>query len=95
MKKRTSIGHFLKEKRVEVGLTQNELSKIFGYTSSQFISNIERDLAQPPLKTLKFYMRVLKISEEEMYSIMSENYNQLLRSSIFGQSATGKSRKRG
>lgn len=48
----TQLGDCLATKRKSSGMTQLEVSKKLGYSSSQFISNFERGIAAPPLKKL-------------------------------------------
>ncbi len=44
-----TFGEALKKYRQERGLTQKELSDKLGYSTSQFISNLERSLASPSM----------------------------------------------
>ena len=46
------IAVYLKERRVEAGLTQKAVAEHFGYTTGQFVSNWERGLVMPPLSTV-------------------------------------------
>jgi len=87
MKKNASIGEFLKERRMKKGITQADLSKTLGYSSAQFISNIERDTARPPLKILRTLMRVLEIGDKEMYDLILTHSEMVLRKTIFGSKA--------
>ena len=48
------LGPFLKKARSKMGLSQRDVADKLGYTSPQFISNVERGLCSPPLKKLKF-----------------------------------------
>lgn len=43
----------LKDARAEAGYTQKQIADKFGYDSAQFVSNWERGVSSPPLKTLK------------------------------------------
>lgn len=43
----------LKKLRTRAGLTQQEVATKFGYTTAQFVSNWERGLITPPIKTAK------------------------------------------
>jgi transcriptional regulator with XRE-family HTH domain len=45
-----TLGKFLKDNRVKAGLSQWQVAKMLGYSTSQFISNQERDIALPPAK---------------------------------------------
>lgn len=51
----------LKTAREAKGLTQRELAEKLGYTSAQFISNWERDVARLPLKIAPRILRILGI----------------------------------
>ena len=42
----------LKTLRMKAGLSQKEVASSLGYTTAQFISNIERGVAMPPIKDL-------------------------------------------
>jgi transcriptional regulator with XRE-family HTH domain len=57
---------FLKNKRLNATLTQQQASTLLGYQSSQFLSNLERGLSKPPLPVLFKMCDVYGISEEEM-----------------------------
>ena len=47
------LGKYLKKERVKTKLTQQDVSKYFGYSTPQFVSNWERGLVVPPMRTLK------------------------------------------
>ncbi|PCI27029.1 hypothetical protein COB52_05535 [Candidatus Kaiserbacteria bacterium] len=56
MKKETEyveIGMFLKGAREKAGLTQGQVAKEFGFTTAQFISNLERGLVSLPAKHIQ------------------------------------------
>ena len=44
---------YLRQKRLEAGLTQLDCAKLLGFSTAQFISNWERGVAKPPLKSVK------------------------------------------
>lgn len=58
-----SLGKQIKAARIKAGLTQAYLSKALGYTSPQFISNIERDVAPVPVQIIPSLAKLIKISE--------------------------------
>lgn len=64
------LGKFLKDKRLESGLSQGALSELLGYTNPQPISNCERGLAALPLAKLKKATVLLKIKPEEITEIL-------------------------
>ena len=58
------LSECLKDAREAKGLTQRELAEMLGYTSAQFISNWERDVARLPLKITPRILRILGIKPE-------------------------------
>ncbi|MGE3760261.1 MAG: helix-turn-helix domain-containing protein, partial [Pseudobdellovibrionaceae bacterium] len=59
----------LREARVNKGLSQIDVSKKLGYDSSQYISNWERSLAVPPVKSLKKIAGIYGISPQTLYDV--------------------------
>ncbi len=60
---------YLKNKRLERGLSQKEVSDKLGYTTPQFISNWERGLSAPPIDVFKKIASLYHVSSEEMFDI--------------------------
>lgn len=63
----SGIGQELKRLRIKAGLKQKEVAKQLGYTSPQFISNWERDVSSPPVKTIKQLAALYKTSPERLF----------------------------
>lgn len=61
------LAKFLREKRIEVGLSQGAVAKKLGYTSPQFVSNWERGLSRPPVATLRKIAQIYQIAPNEMF----------------------------
>lgn len=72
MAKSMVLAEFLKNRRVQKGLTQSAVAEKLGYTTSQFISNWERGISSPPMKTLKKLSKMYGVSPEEVYEIVLE-----------------------
>ncbi len=73
LKKRDGLSEFLKNKRVEAGLTQSEVARKLGYSSPQFVSNWERGLARPPVFILRNLTKMYRVPAEQMFkALMSE-----------------------
>lgn len=64
------LAKFLKDKRLEAGLSQGAVAKKLGYTSPQFISNWERGLSRPPIKTLRKLALIYNISPNDMFDVI-------------------------
>lgn len=69
-----NVNSFLKQKRIDAGLSQGELASQLGYTSPQFVSNWERGLSLPPKGSMKKVCKILKLD----YAAFVEDYVRLL-----------------
>ena len=65
------ISSFLRQKRIENGLSQLEFANLLGM-SSQAISNIERNYSPFPRKRAQKLYKVLNLTEEEIYNALIE-----------------------
>ena len=77
--KRSSIGEFLKKKRLKRNMTQLQLSRKLGYSSSQFVSNWERGICSPPLDAIIKIGRLLGISEAVLMQLILTQTKDLLK----------------
>ena len=64
------LAQFLKQKRLVTGLSQKDIAEKLGYSTSQFISNWERGVSQPPLHTLRRLSELYKINADEMFDVL-------------------------
>lgn len=69
---KVNLADFLKDKRIESGFSQKNISDKLGYSTPQFISNWERGLSQPPISSLKKIADVYKTSADELFEIYLE-----------------------
>jgi len=67
------LAQFLKEKRSQSGLSQKDVAMKLGYSTSQFISNWERGISQPPIHTLRTLAQMYNVSAEQMFNVLLEN----------------------
>lgn len=67
---RMDLARFLKNKRMASGLSQIEVAEKLGYSTSQFVSNWERGVASPPVKTLRRLATMYKIPVKEIYNLV-------------------------
>lgn len=56
----------MKKWREKKGLTQNALAKQLGYTTPQFISNIERGVCMVPVSKFRATAKILGIKIEQL-----------------------------
>lgn len=79
---RKKLGQYLKDVRESANLTQADVSHRLGYTSPQFISNIERGISVAPLKTLARMVNLYKASPDSVVRIILESQKKLLREKL-------------
>jgi transcriptional regulator with XRE-family HTH domain len=72
------LGKWLKEKRVQAGLTQAQLAKALGLETSQSIAQIEGGRAPLSTKHMKRFCKAVGITEKELSSQLVANYEQRL-----------------
>ena len=66
------LAKYLREKRVEVGLTQPDLAKALKLGSAMSISNFEKGKAPVPDKHLKRLVKVLKLNPQMVVNLIQE-----------------------
>lgn len=71
--KNNQLGNFLKDKRTAAGLSQADVAKELGYTTSQFISNWERGLSTPPIEVLKVLADMYEVNPDSMFKAVLES----------------------
>jgi transcriptional regulator with XRE-family HTH domain len=91
----SNVGEYLRQKRIEADLTQLEVAKTLGnYASSQFISNIERGIAFPPLKVLKGMVDLYKIDQDVFIEFLIGEKRKYYEQALFTDGAKRKRKKR-
>ena len=70
------LGERIKKAREAAGMSQREISDALGLSSVQFISNIERGLAQLPPPYIPAVARMIKVSESVLIEDLVEVYRQ-------------------
>ena len=76
---RKKLGNYLKDIREQSSLTQADVSTKLGYSSPQFISNIERGISVVPLKTLGRMVGLYKVSPDSVVRIILDSQKKLLK----------------
>jgi transcriptional regulator with XRE-family HTH domain len=80
--KQDNLGTFLQDARVRSNLSQWDVAKKLGYSSPQFISNLERGISSPPLKVLKVLVDMYGISSKEIIEVIAIEQERIMESSI-------------
>lgn len=70
------LGVFLRKKRETIGLTQKALSQKLGYSTCQFISNIERGVSEIPFNRIGLYAESLELNTKELTKMVEEVLNK-------------------
>jgi hypothetical protein len=69
------VGLFIREKRESLDMSQRALGQLFEpAVTTQFISNIERGVTPLPPVHVATLVRILKLSESELLSVMEREY---------------------
>jgi len=79
------IGAYLRAKREEKGLSQLEVSRQLGYSSSQFVSNFERGLCGPSWKALRELIEIYDMSEREIVEFLMKMQKDMICENLFGK----------
>lgn len=93
------LGIALQNARTQKGLTQNEVARILGYKSPQFISNAERGLCRLPLEAIsrlvKLYEMDVEVVIRNFLKAHEAHYRKAFRSNIAQGSGRGPARSKG
>jgi transcriptional regulator with XRE-family HTH domain len=66
MKTRADFGKFLQKHREDAGVTQKQLADKLGYSTAQFVSNIECGLALIPVMVIRRWARTIEVRANEI-----------------------------
>lgn len=76
------LNKFLEKKRKEIGLSQDDVGRLLGFSNGQFISNIEREDCGLPPKHFKKVSRVYGIEPMEMVQLAVDDYFEILKKAV-------------
>ena len=74
-----TLGELLKKGRSASGLSQKDVADKLGYSSSQFISNWERNISMPPANTLKKLSGLYDLPTDLLLNAVSTNAANIAR----------------
>ena len=61
---------FLKDARIQAGLTQKEVAEHLGYSTAQFVSSWERAEREPPMNVIWKLASLFHLSAEKIFETM-------------------------
>ena len=82
MRRYSKLGKYLKNKRERRGLTQKRVSDSFGFTTSQFISNLELAKSPPPPGVMKKLVKLYHLRLDEVLKIILLEEERFWRSQL-------------
>ena len=68
-----------KQLREKSGLTQREVSDALGYSTPQFISNVERGRCRFPIQKLPKIKKLYRLSTDQMINLILSEERQVLK----------------
>lgn len=77
-----NLAKLLKRAREGRGFSQAEVAKKLGYTSPQFISNMERGLCAPPLKAVKELVDIYRLRHDELIQAVTADQELYMKESV-------------
>lgn len=80
----SKLGNLVRAAREKQNLTQADVGYGLGYTSAQFISNVERGVASLPVKQIAPVSRLLKLNEDAIIKAKADDKLQAIRAAVKG-----------
>ena len=74
---------FVRKSREKSGLSQLDVAEVMGYTSGQFISNIERGICELPAENVRHFCEITNASPRTYLRIKVEAERKRLRRAIY------------
>jgi transcriptional regulator with XRE-family HTH domain len=74
------MNDYLRQKRLDSGMSQLDVARVLGYSSPQFVSNWERGLVSPPLETIAVLIDLYKIPAQEIVERIVDETRDYLES---------------
>lgn len=85
MRKFENIARLMRIKRHQLGLSQNDIAKMIGFSSSgQFVSNVERGLCSIPFRKIKTTAHILEIEPSELIEAILDDERLFMNQIIAG-----------
>lgn len=76
------IAEIIKNRRMQLNMTQKQVAEMLGYESVQFFSMIERGLSSCPYQILGSLCVILNIPKDKFSSLILEEFKEQLSQSM-------------
>ena len=82
------VAKLMRERRRELKLSQRELSAAVGFSTKegQFISNVERQKCQFPIRYISKLANALEVSEQTIIELMAQDYKNAIIKEVLNAS---------
>lgn len=77
-----TLNDYLRQKRLDSGLSQLDVARVLGYSSPQFVSNWERGLVSPPLETIGVLIDLYKVPANEVIDRIVDETRDYLEANL-------------
>jgi transcriptional regulator with XRE-family HTH domain len=83
------VAKLMRERRRELKLSQRELSAAVGFSTKegQFISNVERQKCQFPIRYITKLANALEVSEQTIIELMAQDYKNAIIKEVLNASS--------
>ncbi len=79
MRNHSKISRYLRECRLNTGISQGEIARTLGYSSAQFVSNWERGKSMPPMRAVPKLARLIKLNPNHLVDLYVEETGRILK----------------
>ncbi len=89
---RQKMGKLLREQRLLADFTQAEAATALGYSSPQFLSNVERGISVIPIKTLGKLIRLYRFDRDKVLDLLMAGSEEAIRRALIQKSTKARQR---
>jgi transcriptional regulator with XRE-family HTH domain len=87
------MGELLRRRRILANFTQARVARTLGYSSPQFLSNIERGISVVPIETLGKLIRLYRFDKNEVLNLIMAGAEQTLCQALMQRSPKRRARR--
>jgi len=79
------IGTYFKDKRIKSGVSQTELARELGFSTSQMISNWERGICSPPMNAVAIMVDLFRLNKKEVITMLVNEHKREIETELRGR----------